>query len=287
MPHDRSPSTQRSLRWPARSAWNSSATCRRKYGQRSSAPSACVSTRRASPTLGTRPTARQGSGHASTAFLGRTRFAGGSLACCGAAARDRRVVVASVRVAARLRGWGAGTVSRQRSFDYDEANRLRGEGLTYQAISERLGVSNTAVQLACKPAARANANANHAEWQRQGKCVDCGGPCTRQGGLPAHRCVTCFALAIGTTAREGELECSRCKEWKADAAFPHNRTEKIARRGRHGVCRSCQAEMRRKARHSRRVPCLSCGEPCAHPDDSRYRTGLCVHCVRARKRVAA
>lgn len=43
---------------------------------------------------------------------------------------------------------------RSRSFDYDEAKRLRADGLTYAEIGKRLGVSGNAAAMACDPAFR-------------------------------------------------------------------------------------------------------------------------------------
>ena len=45
-------------------------------------------------------------------------------------------------------------VARPRSFDYDEALRLRDQGLSYAEIGARLGVSDTAARNACDPRAR-------------------------------------------------------------------------------------------------------------------------------------
>ncbi len=50
----------------------------------------------------------------------------------------------------RRPGRPAGTAARPREFDVAEAARLRGEGLSYAAIGERLGVSRQAIHAALR-----------------------------------------------------------------------------------------------------------------------------------------
>lgn len=178
---------------------------------------------------------------------------------------------------------------RARLFDYDEAKRLRADGLTYQAIADRFGVSNSAVALAVNDAAREIANERANAWQRRGVCIDCGGQCTRTAGTPAHRCKTCAALAKATSVREDELQCMKCREWKPDAGFPSNRAESGVRRGRHDQCRPCLTEAKREWRERTRVPCsYGCGR--LVEGKNRRTPGkppACFYCATSHRRVAA
>jgi hypothetical protein len=170
---------------------------------------------------------------------------------------------------------------RTRKFDWREAQRLRAEGRTYTWIADRFGVSSTAVAYACDEKQRLRAHQTHKEWQSRGVCPDCGGPATRYGVGRQARCQACFNLRQATSVRGEELQCLTCREWKPDTAFPRNRSEKM-RRGRHGVCRACQAPMRQQARERRRIPCVKCGKPRLHPNDSGSgKTGLCRACYVA------
>lgn len=78
-----------------------------------------------------------------------------------------------------------------RRFDWDEARRLRSEGMSYPKIADMFGVTPEAVRYACDDEARAKMNAYSTEWKRGGKCVDCGAQCTRNHA----RCASCRALA--------------------------------------------------------------------------------------------
>lgn len=148
---------------------------------------------------------------------------------------------------------------RPRTFDYHEARRLRAEGVTYQAIADKFGVSDSAVYLAVNPDARAKMIERGGEWQRRGICIKCGGPCTRTAGQPAHRCRRCFAIDMAVSVREGELQCVKCRDWKPDTEFPRSRAEP-ARRGRHSQCRACTTEAKRIYREKTKVPCSGgCG----------------------------
>lgn len=143
-------------------------------------------------------------------------------------------------------------MSPPRKFSWDEATKLRKSGLTLKAISKRLGVSYSAVWFALNPEARAKSSARTVEWQRQGICPDCGATATRFRGGKQCRCRACGIRAMATSAREAELHCSNCDEWKPDEEFPHNRGETVSRRGRHSLCRQCNTIVRRSYRERNR-----------------------------------
>lgn len=152
-----------------------------------------------------------------------------------------------------------------RKFDYDEAARLRAEGLTYQAIAERFGVTAMAVYWAVNEEARERAIARNTEWQRSGTCPDCGGPSTRHSITKSLRCKACFDRTQATSVHEDELRCFRCREWKPDEAFPRNRSGRKLRRGRHNFCRACSTVVRQEYRERHKVPCVGCGAPALPP----------------------
>lgn len=139
-----------------------------------------------------------------------------------------------------------------RKFDWDEARRLRSQGWTLVEIARKFGVSPRAVGYAVNDEILARMRAYHAEYQRGGTCVDCGAEISHNASRPVSRCVRCSAIRLGTSARDGELFCFRCKEWKPDDAFPRSRSEKFARRERHTLCRSCQTEAKREYRKRNR-----------------------------------
>lgn len=148
----------------------------------------------------------------------------------------------------------------ERRFDYDEAKRLREEGLTYQQIASRFGVTDSAVYWAVNDGAREAMIARHGEWQRGGTCVDCGSPCSRNRSRRHERCHACASLARATSVRPNELRCRTCHEWKPDEGFPGGERPNGARRGRHGQCRSCLTEAKRAWRERNKVPCShGCG----------------------------
>lgn len=179
-----------------------------------------------------------------------------------------------------------------RKFDWDEAVRLRASGLTLQAVASQLGVSVTAVQLACDPRLRAVNELRVAEYQRRGRCRTCGGRCSRNASGPQGECRACAYKRQATTVRPKSLRCWSCKVWKPDTDFPWNRAEAELRRGRHGTCRVCQTILRTAYRQRRRVPCVNCGQPRSHPGERSGKgvscrdTGLCRECYQAQRRGA-
>ena len=182
----------------------------------------------------------------------------------------------------------------ERRFDWDEAVRLRSEGLTCAEIGARLGVSGMAVYRVVVPGARERMNARAAAWKMSGACPDCGTEgVSRQALDKPHRCVECAHKAQATSVRDGEQLCWHCKTWKPDADFPRNRAARVSWRGRHHSCRVCQTTLKAAFRNRTRVPCVSCGALRSHPRDRGSRgahypdTGLCVVCCRAQRGQAA
>jgi hypothetical protein len=133
-------------------------------------------------------------------------------------------------------------------FPWSEARKLRAKGWTYTDIAKKFGVSPAAVRLACDDYARSINRFRNSVYQKDGTCIDCGGPCSHNSKYPANRCNTCAGKLRRTTVREDELKCTTCKEWKPDAEFPMNRTEP-ARRNHHTSCRPCGNALRTEHRH--------------------------------------
>jgi hypothetical protein len=137
-------------------------------------------------------------------------------------------------------------MGRPRTFDYDEARRLRATGLTYEEIGQRLGVSDQAVGLACDPMRRARA-IERQRAKQAGRCADCGEVCsfnTYQQDEP--RCRACSAQKQAKV-KNGKAYCPTCKKWKPLADFSPSNTRPA--RGVHNECRACQTVRRRDNRH--------------------------------------
>lgn len=160
-------------------------------------------------------------------------------------------------------GGGVSTRVYVRKFDWDEARDRRAAGESVRSLAAEYGVSRTAIRRAIDPATYAQMAETTSRFMRSGTCVDCGGQCSRYH----ERCIPCQARSQATTARDGELQCMICREWKPDAAFPRNRSEKHGRRGRHGRCRSCDTKERQAYRERMKVPCVFCGSPTLPPSE--------------------
>lgn len=151
-------------------------------------------------------------------------------------------------------------IGRPRSFDWDEARRLRTLGWTYARIGTHLGVTGHSVNMACDDAARERHHLRlheRAYW-RTGSCVDCGAPVSRY--RPGSRCLACNAREKTTTVRDDSLLCSRCRLWLPDSHFP-NHKRNPARRDRHAYCRACQTATKREYRERHKGACETCGTP--------------------------
>lgn len=137
-------------------------------------------------------------------------------------------------------------------FDWEEAKRLRLEGLSWSRIGKRLGVSATAVQRVCDSKTYEQMMQAAAKWQQGGICPDCGKQTTLRAGGVALRCTPCASKLRATSVRETTLHCSSCGKWKPDAAFAFNRAGRKVRRGRHNNCRPCNTIIRRDYRKRNR-----------------------------------
>jgi len=157
-----------------------------------------------------------------------------------------------------------------RKIDYEDAAARFAAGETYREIARVYGVTRAGVRLAINAKARADATARGSAWQASGTCPICGSPSTRRS-FGSLRCVACAGEARATSVRPDTLQCHVCREWKPDEAFPRNRLEKGARRGRHTACRGCQTEQKRAYRELHRAPCShGCGR-LVHTVDRRDR----------------
>ena len=139
-----------------------------------------------------------------------------------------------------------------RKFDWDEAKRLHGLGWSMKDIADLFGVSQGSIRQIVNPALREATTRRSSEWQKQGVCRTCGGPCSRRRGSEAWECHDCSVERRTTSARDDELQCMNCREWKPDEDFPRNRSEGKYRRGRHGICRPCNTIIRRGHRERNR-----------------------------------
>lgn len=167
----------------------------------------------------------------------------------------------------------------KRRFDWEEARSRHAQGEPTGQIAASLGVSYNAVYRVLTPARIEWEDRYKKEWGSRGQCDDCGGPMNNHSrSRGSTRCRKCASLMLGTTARETELQCVRCHEWKPDGAFPSNRTEKYARRGRHTVCRECSTIMRQEYRQRHKVPCVGCGAPALPPNEKTTNGTLVARC---------
>jgi hypothetical protein len=137
-------------------------------------------------------------------------------------------------------------MGRQRSFDWDEARRLHVEGRSYASIAKEMGVSDSAIALACNEETYRKTRERARAWIYAGKCPDCGAPATRAGGQ--SRCRKC-AFEKMSTVRGDEARCSTCQEWKPLDAF--TKSNDPYRRVR-GECRACGTVRRREWRAKNR-----------------------------------
>lgn len=133
-------------------------------------------------------------------------------------------------------------MGRQRSFDWDEARKMRREGMSYSKIGRTLGVSDSAIKLACNEEAYRKSRERARAWTYAGTCPNCGAPATRAGGQ--SRCRQCFWTDL-TNIKDDQAKCGTCKEWKPLSEFT-----KATRRYRRvrGECRACGTVRRREWR---------------------------------------
>lgn len=135
-------------------------------------------------------------------------------------------------------------MGRPRSFDYDEAKRLRKLGLSYDEIGVRLGVSTNAVARACDPAFRRRQDAlsKRAIEELRHPCF---------GG--------CGVLVWGHVAGSGY--CRACFAERFQRREVHGtECEYVTHGCRCGECTRAATEAKRMRRERSRVPCShGCG----------------------------
>lgn len=147
-------------------------------------------------------------------------------------------------------------MSRPRTFDWDEARRLRAEGLAYRAIAARVGASYGAVRLACDDEARENRK----RYDRPTHLCRCGVLCRKNyknGVLLPARCKDCRDEDQATSVRPDTLRCWRCRKWKTDENFSRSASgQSPRRRGRTAICKPCAVikTRERRARQKQRTP---------------------------------
>lgn len=140
-------------------------------------------------------------------------------------------------------------MSPPRTFDYDEARRLRADGMTWRALGLHFGVSSQAVMRACRDDVRERVDAAANRRAMSGTCVVCGKTGVTRAGHGKGRCVDCAAKAA-TKVRDGEAYCPACTQWKPLDAFTQSAQHK--HRGVHGECRACDTKRRRAYRETHR-----------------------------------
>lgn len=178
---------------------------------------------------------------------------------------------------------------KPRIIDYEEAKSLRAGGCTYSEIAAVYGVSASAVRQAVDERARARRLAYSAQWQRRGLCPDCGAQSTshRADRSDSTRCRACASALATTTVKPGAIRCLTCKTWKADDAFPFNRSKKgRVRRGRHQSCRACLTVLRREYRERNKIPCATCGTLVLHERRDKMKQPECRSCANRRTQLA-
>lgn len=142
-----------------------------------------------------------------------------------------------------------------RKFDHEEAQRLFAEGHKAPALAERFGVSTAAVMRVVDPKIRRRMDQQTQTYARRKRAL-CKGGCGRRVWAHGQNkrtgyCQKCYLEELGKGfARDGELRCSECGEWKPDDRFPRvrSRGSLAPRRGRKSGCVDCDTKRRRKYR---------------------------------------
>lgn len=167
-------------------------------------------------------------------------------------------------------------MSRPRSFDWDEAQRLRAAGLTYVEIGRRLGVSANSVACACDPAFRARQRAASRRLHDLYR-EPCRGGC---GVLVRYR---------GQSATTGYcIDCWRDRiRFEAEMRDNHGTETRYVSIGcRCAACTAAATEAKRRRRERSRVLCShGCGRSVVsinRPDPDKPFE--CLPCANARIR---
>lgn len=139
----------------------------------------------------------------------------------------------------------------ERRFDWDEARRLRRQGLAYEEIARRLGVTGAAVARVCDPRIRDRMASTTAAWMASGTCEVCGARCSRNSARAYMRCAECANEEKRDLAREALLNergwvlCTRCGEHKPMSHFSVDRDKRRSLGGLRQFCRACETAAKR------------------------------------------
>lgn len=140
-------------------------------------------------------------------------------------------------------------MTRPRTFDYEEARRLRSTGLSYESIGQLLGVSDYSARMACNPGARERKRLQKRVTQTS-RCVGCGAICSFNVYVQDEpRCWAC-ACEAKAKVRDGKAFCPTCGRWKLLKEFSPSSVRPY--RGVHNECRPCQTVRRRENRQNNR-----------------------------------
>lgn len=143
-------------------------------------------------------------------------------------------------------------MGRPRAFDWDEAKRLRAQGLTYKEIGEHLGVSSHAAMCACNEKVRRKQRALSRKLIEDRK-----EPCRGGCGVLIH--------AHYGESREISGYCRDClserRRFEAEMRHSHGTESRYVNLGcRCPLCREAASQARRRRRERSRVPCShGCG----------------------------
>lgn len=141
---------------------------------------------------------------------------------------------------------------RKPLFDWDEARRMRADGMSYGQIAERMGVTRNAIARVCTQDAydeHARLSFRRRDNYSEGKkCPGCARPIVNR----ATRCESCHHDAIVARARErivneeGWFWCAECGTHKPPSAFGKGNVR--ARNGKRSICRECETSRTRRYR---------------------------------------
>lgn len=169
-----------------------------------------------------------------------------------------------------------------RKFDWDEARRLRAQGMTYTAIGAQFGVTPSAVVFACDGRALAMSKAAKAAYQQQHGNLSMYDTCAcgERKAKRAKRCAKCFAATRATQIDErGNLWCSTCKRYRGPGCFPTDFGLMETRKGRGRQCTECGTKAKRAYRDARKVPCANgCGRM-VRQETAKHGRALCHVCA--------
>lgn len=170
---------------------------------------------------------------------------------------------------------------RARTFDWDEARRLRANGHTLKELAARYGVTVWAIVLATDDRARIRSQNAAAEWNaRHGNPYSydlCA--CGQHKKKAAARCMDCHLLATANNVTDdaGDLWCNTCKTYRPTSEFPFSSSSSRRAFRRH-MCRACDTKARQANRQKRREPCVGCGSPALPASEKGTKGGMVPRC---------